>query len=443
MPKRIAVIGGGVAGLSAAWLLGRRDDVVLYERNDYIGGHSNTVEVETAHGPAAVDTGFVVYNERNYPLLTRLFRHLGVATQETDMSFAASIDEGRLEYAGSGLNTLFAQRANLLKPAYWHMLGDILRFNRDAKRTLRSTENEHTTLGEYLDRNGYGARLSEHYLLPMAAAIWSCPTEAMRDFPARSFLKFFENHGLLDLANRPQWRTVTGGSREYVRRMLADLAGCAFASRPASCVRRVDGGVIVHARGAEPELFDEVVLACHADEALRLIDRPSAAEGRILGAFRYQENRALLHSDPALMPRSTRVWSSWNYLAQSRRGRTRHVSVTYWMNRLHRLATPQPLLVSLNPLREPRADLVATEMTYHHPVFDTAAMAAQGALPTVQGIDRVWFCGSYAGYGFHEDALRSAVQVCSALGVEPPWVSDEVEGAMGAPSGLRPELAPT
>lgn len=443
MRKRIAIVGGGIAGLSAAWLLNRRHEVTLFERNGYVGGHSNTIEVETPTGSESVDTGFVVYNRRNYPLLTRLFTRLGVRTQDTDMTFSASIDHGRIEYAGSDLNTLFAQRRNLLNPPYWGMLRDILRFNRDAKRTLSSSGDQSTSLGNYLDRNGYGSRLCNHYLLPMGAAIWSCPTQSMRDFPARSFLEFFRNHGLLDLANRPQWKTVTGGSREYVRRMLADLPERAFTSSPVSCVRRADHGVVVHTRGAEPQRFDEVVLACHADEALRLIERPSREEGRILGAFGYQENRTLLHSDPALMPRSRRVWSSWNYLAQSRGGETRNVSVTYWMNRLQRLTTAQPLLVSLNPLREPRPGTLIAEMTYHHPVFDQAAMNAQQALPTLQGADRLWFCGSYAGYGFHEDALRSSVQVCSALGAEPPWAEESTSDSDALPTELRPELAPT
>jgi predicted NAD/FAD-binding protein len=436
------VIGGGVAGLSAAWMLSRAHDVTLFERNAYIGGHSNTLDVDTPDGPAAVDTGFVVYNRRNYPLLTRMFEHLGVAVQDTDMTFSASIDDGRIEYAGSGLNTLFAQRRNLVQPAYWGMLRDILRFNRDAKRRLEAGASGPETLGEFLEQHGYGRRLRDHYLLPMAAAIWSCPPQTMREFPAHSFLSFFRNHGLLDLANRPQWRTVTGGSREYVHRILAELPGHTHASRPATCVCRSETGAVVHTRGGPPEHFDEVILACHADEALRLIDRPSRAEGRILGAFSYQENRTLLHSDPQLMPRARRVWSSWNYLAHSLRGRTDRVSVTYWMNRLQRLGASQPLLVSLNPLREPRADRVLAELSYHHPVFDTAAIKAQQELSTLQGTERLWFCGSYAGFGFHEDALRSAVGVCAGLGVRPPWQDASATAPATAPSALRPELAP-
>ena len=419
--SRIAVVGAGVAGLGAAWLLSRRHEVTVFERNAYLGGHSNTVEVASGGARLGVDTGFVVFNERNYPHLTRFFAHTGVDTQPTDMSFAASIDDGRVEYAGSDLNALFAQRGNLVSPAYWGMLRDILRFNRDAKRSLRSGDADDLSLGAYLARGGYGARLADHYLLPMAAAIWSCPTATMRDFPAVSFFRFFQNHGLLDLFDRPQWRTVTGGSRRYVARIAADLAERTRVALPAVSVRRSADGVVVHAADGTVERFDAVVLACHADEALRLIEHPRPAEQSILSRFGYQENRTILHTDAGLMPRERRVWSSWNYLAATGAAGTEHVSVSYWMNRLQRLSGAQQFFVSLNPLREPRPEAVLAEMTYHHPVFDADAVRAQRLLPQLQGRDRLWFCGSYCGYGFHEDALASAVAVARQLGAETPW----------------------
>jgi predicted NAD/FAD-binding protein len=421
---RIAVVGAGIAGLGAAWLLKGRHEVTIFERNGRLGGHSNTIEVESGGATLGVDTGFVVYNERNYPHLTRLFRHLGVETQPTDMSFAASVDDGRVEYAGSDLNTLFAQRGNLVSPAYWGMLRDVLRFNRDARRSLRTGDADGLSLGAYLARGGYGTRLADHYLLPMAAAIWSCPTRTMRDFPAVSFLHFFRNHGLLDLVDRPQWRTVVGGSRRYVERLYADLPCSAHAGTPVVRVQRASSGVrVLTADGAE-HLFDAAVLACHADEALRLIDSPRPAETAVLSKFGYQENRTILHSDAALMPRQRRVWSSWNYLAATGASGTERVSVSYWMNRLQGLPGSRQFFVSLNPLREPRPESVVAELSYHHPVFDAEAMRAQGLLGQLQGRDRLWFCGSYAGYGFHEDALASAVGVARLLGAEAPWAAE-------------------
>ena len=427
---RVAVVGAGIAGLGAAWLLSRRHDVTVFERNGHLGGHSNTIEVASGDAVLGVDTGFVVYNERNYPHLTRLFRHLGVETQPTDMSFAASVDDGRVEYAGSDLNGLFAQRGNLVSPAYWGMLRDILRFNRDAKRSLLTGDAEGLSLGAYLARGRYGARLADHYLLPMAAAIWSCPTATMRDFPALSFLHFFRNHGLLDLVDRPQWRTVVGGSRRYVARLIADLSGAAHAARAAVRVRRTADGVQVRTMDGAEQAFDGVVMACHADEALRLIEDPRPAETAILSRFGYQENRTILHSDEALMPRQRRVWSSWNYLAATGSRGTERVSVSYWTNRLQCLPGDRQFFVSLNPLREPRPDTVVAELAYHHPVFDGEAVRAQGLLGQIQGRDRLWFCGSYAGYGFHEDALASAVGVARLLGAEAPWAAELAEAAV-------------
>jgi len=420
----IGVVGGGVAGLSAAWFLSKRHNVTLYEANEYIGGHTHTVEVPTADGGALpVDTGFIVYNEPNYPLLTRLFTQLGVKTQNTQMSFSVSVNGGQLEYSGSGAGGLFAQPANIVRPAHWRMLRDIMRFNREAKNTLESTDLGSLSLADFLARGKYGSAMINRYLLPMGAAIWSCPTTAMEQFPASSFLRFFSNHGLLDLRNRPQWKSVTGGSCAYVNRLLAisDFhlkSGCSVES-----VDRTQNHVVVRTKDGTESSHDLVVYGCHADQALRTLTNPTPDEDRILKQFRYEKNYTYLHQDSSLMPVRPRTWSSWNYLARDDTGSATSVSVTYWMNQLQRLPSKEQYFVSLNPLREPQYDKVIAQMIYEHPVFDECATRAQHQLPLIQGRDRIWFCGSYTGYGFHEDALRSSVKVAQSLGAAPEWTS--------------------
>jgi predicted NAD/FAD-binding protein len=422
--QRVAVVGSGISGISAAWLLRRHYDVQLFERNHYFGGHTHTILVEADDGARLpVDTGFIVFNEPNYPHLTGLFEALGVETRDTDMSFAASVGDPPLEYAGSDLNTLFAQRRNLLSRPFLAMVWDILRFNRLCKETLRSENFGDLTIGEMLEQEHLGERFREHYLLPMAAAIWTCPPKAMLDFPAASFARFFENHGLLDLRNRPQWKTVRGGSHTYIRRMLRDLGPKTRSGDPVTSVTRGEGEVIVRLASGGQLRFDQVVLACHADEALALLSDPLPREQEILSRFKYQPNRALLHTDALLMPRSRRVWSSWNYLASQGKDQVEGVSVTYWMNRLQGLESEKNYFVSLNPLQEPRAGSLIAEMTYHHPVFGSDAMNAQRRLSEIQGRDRIWYTGSYFGYGFHEDALRASVELVERFGVSAPWLS--------------------
>ena len=443
MTRQIAVIGSGIAGLASAWLLGQRHDVTLIERNDYVGGHTHTLEVDDGGRTLAVDTGFIVYNAANYPLLSRLLDRLGVASRESDMSFAASIGPGEIEYSGDGLNTLFAQRRNLLSPSFLGMVADLLRFNRRCKALLRGGGFGGCSVSELLARERLGTHFRDHYLLPMAAAIWSCPTRAMLDFPAESLARFFDNHGLLNLIDRPLWRSVSGGSARYVERMLDHLGRERVRLDGARAVQRQADGVEVVLAGGERLRFDDVVLACHADQALALLAEPSEAEGRLLGRFRYQPNRTYLHTDTALMPRRRPVWSSWNYLSALDGDGRRAVSVTYWMNRLQGLATDRDYLVSLNPLRPPRDEAVLAEMTYEHPVFDQAAIDAQPALAELQGRDRVWFCGSYFGYGFHEDALASAVEVAGRLGADTGWLrapraAEPPAAAAGAPAA-RPQ----
>lgn len=421
--QTIGVVGGGIGGLGAAWLLDSRYRVTLIERNRYVGGHSHTLEVEDPRGAFPVDTGFMVFNRRNYPLLTALFEHLGVATYPTSMSFAASLEGGRVEYGGDNLNTLFGARLNLLDWRFLRMLREILRFNAAAKAYINSNPGTTLTLGDFLRRGRYSERFSRHYLLPMAAAIWSCPTEDMRAFPFLSFARFFANHGLLDLFDRPDWETVRGGSRTYVEAMLASFRGRLLTDTPVTRVRRRGQDVEVETAAGERLVFDAVVLGCHADDALSLIDSPSAAERDILGSFRYQANQVLLHTDPALMPKRRRVWSSWNYLQQPGDDPERAVSVTYWMNSLQDLPGGRDVFVTLNPQVLPRPEAVLAELSFHHPMFDARATDAQRRFSEIQGRDRIWFSGAYLGYGFHEDGLRAAVAVARDLDVHPPWTA--------------------
>jgi predicted NAD/FAD-binding protein len=410
----IAVVGSGISGLSAAWLLSRRHRVTLFEAADRIGGHSHTVMADGV----AVDTGFIVYNEQTYPNLTALFRHLAVPTKPAEMSFAVSLDRGRLEYSGTNLGGLFAQRRNLASPRFWSMLRDLERFYRRAPLDL--PEMGAMGLGAYLDGLGCGAAFREDHLYPMAAAIWSTPVGDIPHYPAAAFVRFCENHGLLKLRQRPTWRTVDGGSREYVARLTRSFSDRIATSRPVRGIRRADIGVEIACEGGT-ERFDHVVIAAHADQALAMLTDAGSEERRILGAFPYRRNEAVLHSDPALMPRRRRVWSSWNYASETRHDAAA-LSVTYWMNRLQGISDDRPLFVTLNPTREPNPARVHRCETYHHPVFNAAAGAAQGELWSLQGIRNTWFCGAYFGAGFHEDGLQAGLAVAEQLGgVRRPW----------------------
>lgn len=418
---RIAIVGSGISGLACAWLLSQRHAVTVYEGDARIGGHANTVLVDWRGRSIAVDAGFLVYNERNYPNLTRLFAHFGVPTQPTDMSFGISIDDGRLEYAGSSFAGLFAQRRNLLCPSHRRMLLDVLRFNRDARRFLEDGDDSEPSLGQFLARGGYGDAFQRHYLLPMGAAIWSASLAGISNFPARHFLRFFQNHGLLSLTDRPAWRTAQGGAKVYLKKLSEGFADRIRLGLPVLAVRRRARGVEVVDGAGGTERFDQVVLACHADQALAVIEQPTAAERTVLGAFGYQTNRAVLHRDPDLMPKRRAVWSSWNYLTSSAAPDESKASVTYWLNRLQGIDQECLVLMSLNPSREPRAESIIATFRYEHPQYTAATVAAQARLSEIQGLERLWFCGAHWGYGFHEDGLNSGLQVAAALDVAPPW----------------------
>ena len=426
----VAVVGAGISGMACAWLLAQRHRVTLYEAAPRLGGHTHTVDV----GAQPVDTGFIVYNEATYPNLVALFDHLGVKTQPSEMSFAVSLDDGRLEYAGGDLAGLFAQRRNLVSPRFLGMIRDLLRFYREAPGKLAGLEA--LSLGAFLERDGYGRAFQEDHLLPMAAAIWSAPARTLLDFPAASFVRFCENHGLLKVTDRPIWRTVTGGSRSYIGPLTAPYADGIRLGHAVTSIERGTGGVTLRDGTGASAHHDRIVLATHADQALAMLAQPSDAERARLGAFRYGRNRAVLHTDPTLMPCRRRTWSSWNYLGR-RGGDTDGLCVTYWMNRLQALPVSPDYFVTLNPTREPAS--ILREDLYEHPVFDLGALAAQKRLWSLQGAGGVWFCGAHFGAGFHEDGLQSGLAVAEALGgVRRPWSVPDPSGRIHLPVETAP-----
>lgn len=411
---RIAIIGSGIAGMVAAWTLHRAGhDLAVFEAGSHIGGHTNTIPVALGGRTWAVDTGFIVFNDWTYPNFIALLDLLGVPSQPTTMSFSVRDPRSGLEYNGTSLNTLFAQRRNLISPSFWRMIRDILRFGREAPALLAG-DDDRTTLGEYVVRNGYSRQFIEHYLLPMGGAIWSAGTAAMRDFPARYFVQFFKNHGMLSVDERPQWRVVSGGSWSYAKALVASFRERIRLETPVESVRRDPTGVTVVSKGSS-ERFDQVVIAAHGDQALKLLGDPTLAEREVLGGFSYTRNEAVLHTDTSLMPRRRLAWAAWNYHLTG--DESAPVPVTYDMNALQGLDAPERFLVTLNPPTGIAPERVLRRIMYQHPHYTAAAVAAQKRWADINGVNRTYFCGAYWGYGFHEDGVVSALRVAERFGV--------------------------
>jgi predicted NAD/FAD-binding protein len=410
---KIVIVGTGISGLVVAYLLSPEHDITVFEANDYIGGHTNTIEVEQQGTTYAIDTGFIVFNDWTYPNFIRLLARLGVASQPSTMSFSVKCEKTGLEYNGTSLNTLFAQRRNLLRPAFYRMVRDILRFNSAAPALLQHGTPD-LTLSHYLEAHHYSPEFVEHYLLPMGAAIWSANPQQMRHFPARYFVQFFHNHGMLNLNNRPQWRVITGGSARYVEALTRPYRERVRLRCPVQSITRYPGHVEVKPQYGDKERFDQVVIATHSDQALALLTDPTEAEVEVLSAFPYQENEAILHTDSTLLPRRRRAWASWNYhILREGHGR---VAITYLMNSLQNLCAPQPFCVTLNRSDAIDPASVIQRVTYHHPVYTPRAVAAQKRHRSLNGVNRTSFCGAYWGYGFHEDGVNSALTVCQTFG---------------------------
>lgn len=413
---KIAIIGTGISGLGAAYFLGKNHDITIFEKNNYLGGHSRTIDVTIAEKRIPVDTGFIVFNDRNYPNLMALFKELNVPFEKSDMSFGVSIDNGWLEYSSSHM---FAQSKNLLRPSFYRMLYNILRFNQNGRRFI---ENESAlTLGQYLQQLKTCNWFERYYLLAMGAAIWSCSVKTISMYPANSFLRFFQNHGLLNIKDRPQWFTVTGGSRNYITRLTNSFKENIKLECGVKKISPLNGKVIVHDEHDNQEEFDHVILACHANEAIGMIDQPTEQEERFLKSFTYQRNSIIVHRDTSFMPKNKKCWASWVYLSEQKKDNNHMVSLSYWMNNLQNLDPAHPIILTLNPSRRPKQELIHDEHSFSHPIFTTQSIEAQKDIKTIQGKRGLWFAGAYQRYGFHEDGLQSAIKVAKQLGGTIPW----------------------
>ncbi|AIT09978.1 NAD/FAD-binding protein [Candidatus Francisella endociliophora] len=416
--QKIAIIGSGISGLAASYLLKDKYEITLYEKNNYFGGHARTLNIDNT----PVDTGFIVFNYETYYHLTRLFKHLNVPVAKSNMSFGVSIKNGSIEYGSSSFKSLLAQKSNIFKPNYYKMIKDILKFNRISNRHLEENIlNENITLAQYLDDIKVGRWFRDYYLLAMGACIWSTPLEKMYDFPALSFIRFFSNHGLLSTSKPLQWYTIQGGSKVYVKKIINELKKTNISFAPkATKVERTNKIIVTDSNNTSQE-FDKVVFACHSTEILELLDNPNTAEKELISAIKYQPNSVILHTDESIMPKRKNAWSSWNYLSAETKDKHKVVSLSYWMNNLQPLDTDTNYFVTVNPDQKPDPKKIINEHLFQHPVFDKKAIQAQQNFDNIQGLNDTYYCGAYLRYGFHEDGILSAVNVAEKLGVKTPW----------------------
>ncbi len=417
--KKLAIIGTGISGLGVAYLLHKDYDITVYEQEPRLGGHARTIDVPTQNGNIAVDTGFIVFNYRNYPHLTGLFKHLDVPVKKSDMSLGLSLEHGAFEWGCRDMNGIFAQRSNIVKPRFWRMLRDITRFNKQAVSFTK--QHPDITLLQLLDMLHMGQDFRNRFLLPTAGAIWSSSPDQITEFPASSFINFFDNHGLLTINDQPEWYTVDGGSREYVARLAAPFADRIRLACPVASIDRSHDHVMITSENGQQDQYDGVIFATHSDQALRLLQDASPEETATLGNIPYQNNRAYVHTDPSYMPKRKACWSSWNYLCDDAVDERARITVTYWINRLQSIDPSTPIFVTLNPPVPPDKQFILDETMFEHPVYDADMVKAQQKMSALQGKQRTWYCGAYLHHGFHEDGLQSAVNVATSLGCDIPW----------------------
>ena len=413
---KIGVIGSGVSGLVSALTLQEKFEVSLFEKNSKLGGHSNTVTIEQENNKYSVETGFIVLNDKNYPLFTSLLRHLNIGVNNSSMSFSVSVDKGQFEYSSSYIG-LLGQTKNIIDPKYWGMLRDINYFYTNALKDVKDCP-DNETLGQFLKRFNYSNKFIDYHLVPMTASIWSCPTKSILNFPIKSLLVFFENHKLLNIYNRPKWSTVNKGSREYVKKIQSLLKGKIYTNTKVNKISKSKEGIRVHYQDGI-KTFDKVILACHADQSSEILIENFSEEANLLKDFKYQKNTSILHSDINFMPKRKSVWSSWNYITET--GNSGNLSITYWMNELQGINSSMPILLSLNPKILPNPDLIYGQYSYSHPILDNNAINIQKKLSSIQGKNNLWFCGAWTGFGFHEDGVKSAVEIANSHDIDLPW----------------------
>ena len=413
---KIGVIGSGISGLVSALTLQEKFEVSLFEKNSKLGGHSNTVTIEQENNKYSVETGFIVLNDKNYPIFTSLLKHLNIGVNNSSMSFSVSVDKGQFEYSSSYIG-LLGQTKNIIDPKYWGMLRDINYFYTNALKDVKDCP-DNETLGQFLKRFNYSNKFIDYHLVPMTASIWSCPTKSILNFPIKSLLVFFENHKLLNIYNRPKWSTVNKGSREYVKKIQSLLKGKIYTNAKVNKISKSKEGIRVHYQDGI-KTFDKVILACHADQSSEILIENFSEEANLLKDFKYQKNTSILHSDINFMPKRKSVWSSWNYITET--GNSGNLSITYWMNELQGINSSMPILLSLNPKILPNPDLIYGQYSYSHPILDNNAINIQKKLSSIQGKNNLWFCGAWTGFGFHEDGVKSAVEIANSHNIDLPW----------------------